>query len=244
MQLNVPHEVVAMKVEDASGRLYLPPGPRAPVPWVWYAPAQGLGPANVWIATRLLQQGIAFATLNVGESAGSPAATALFQKFYEELTGRHRLSATPVLWPQSRGGLQLYNWAWRHPKNVAAIAGTYTVVNLAEWTTTQHPRIRTLYQEALAAYGVTHEAFVAQLAENNPLEHLAPLAGQKVPILHLHGDSDEVVPLPPHAGELVERYRALGGPAALITVPGKGHAEVPEFFQSQAFLEFMLNAAR
>ncbi len=64
-----------------------------------------------------------------------------------------------------------------------------------------------------------------------------------MPILHIHGDSDTVVPLEKNAGELVRRYRELGGPAQLIVVPGKGHEVVPELFQSQAFVDWILRTA-
>jgi hypothetical protein len=36
----------------------------------------------------------------------------------------------------------------------------------------------------------------------------------------------------------------LGGKMTLLVVPGKGHAEIPEFFQSQPYLDFLLAEAQ
>src|SRR4029079_15678116 len=90
------------------------------------------------------------------------------------------------------------------------------------------------------AYEMTPTQLKDRLAENNPIDRLAPLAKAKIPIFHIHGDADTVVPLERNAGELVKRYRALGGDAQLETIPGKGHAEIPEFFHSQKLVDFFL----
>jgi pimeloyl-ACP methyl ester carboxylesterase len=73
----------------------------------------------------------------------------------------------------------------------------------------------------------------------HPIDLLAPLAKAKVPILHIHGDKDKVVPLEKNSGEVAKRYKALGGTMELIVVPGKGHEEVDEFFTSERFAAFM-----
>jgi predicted esterase len=79
----------------------------------------------------------------------------------------------------------------------------------------------------------------AHLADHNPIQRLAPLAQAGVPILHIHGDADTVVPLEKNAGELARRYRALGGEVRLIVVPGKGHQVCDEFFHCQELVDFV-----
>ena len=61
-----------------------------------------------------------------------------------------------------------------------------------------------------------------------------------MPILHVHGDDDSVVPLDKNSRALIDRYRALAGPGELVVIPGKGHAELPEFFESERLLAFFL----
>jgi alpha-beta hydrolase superfamily lysophospholipase len=83
----------------------------------------------------------------------------------------------------------------------------------------------------------------AHLAEHNPIDRLKPLAEAGVPILHVHGDSDTVVPIEKNSGELAHRYIALGGKMRLIVVPGKGHQVAPEFFQCRKLVDFVIAEA-
>ena len=57
----------------------------------------------------------------------------------------------------------------------------------------------------------------------NPVDMLAPLARERVPLLHVYGDSDEVVPWEENTGIVAERYRGLGGSIELISKSGVGH---------------------
>ena len=95
-------------------------------------------------------------------------------------------------------------------------------------------------EKAAPAYEMTPEALQAALKDHDPIERLAPLAKAKVPIFHIHGDVDAVVPIEANAGALVARYRALGGEAEIKIVPGKGHEECDEFFKDDDFLGFVL----
>ena len=61
-----------------------------------------------------------------------------------------------------------------------------------------------------------------------------------MPILHVHGDADKVVPLEKNSGELARRYRALGGQVRLIVIPGKGHEVCDEFFHCQELVDFVI----
>jgi pimeloyl-ACP methyl ester carboxylesterase len=92
---------------------------------------------------------------------------------------------------------------------------------------------------AAGAYGLTPEELRKQLSAHNPIERLAPLAAARVPILHLHGDADTVIPLDRHSAELARRYRDLGGRIELVVVPGIGHEEVSAFFESQRLVDFL-----
>ena len=53
-----------------------------------------------------------------------------------------------------------------------------------------------------------------------------------------------MVPLDRNSQVLCDRYKALGGPVELVIVKGKGHAEIPEFFQSPALLKFLMDHAK
>lgn len=216
--------------------LFLPP--LAPAedgarPWLWYAPViTGRYPnaATGWLFDRLRARGFAICGIDAGESYGSPTGRAVYTKLYERITAERSLAAQPCLLAQSRGGLMLYNWAVEHPKSVACIGGIYPVCDLRSY-----PGLA----RAASAYGMAEAELERRLVEHNPIDRLAPLAEQRVPLFHLHGNADKTVPLKPNSGELIRRYRALGGPAELVVIEGKGHAEIPEFFQSGRLLEFL-----
>jgi dipeptidyl aminopeptidase/acylaminoacyl peptidase len=210
------------------------PAPDGSKPWVWYAPTfldRHPDNSHTWMFAQLLDKGFAIGGIEVGESYGSPAGRKDYQDYYLHVTKKYGLAAKACLLPQSRGGLMLYNWAVEHPEAVQCIAGIYTVCNIESY-----PGI----DKAAPAYGLKPAELREKLSEHNPIDRLAPLAKAKVPILHIHGDSDKVVPLEKNAGELAARYEKLGGPITLEVVKGKGHQVAPEFFQSQKFVDFLL----
>lgn len=207
-----------------------------PTPWVWYAPTLPNLPEarERWMFERFLAAGIAVAGIDVGESYGSPQGRAGFSALYHELVERRGFSRKPCLLARSRGGLMLYNWAAEHPESVGAIAGIYPVCNLRSW-----PGL----ERACGAYGVSAEQLDKQLAQHNPVDRLAPLAKAGVPIFHIHGDSDDVVPLLDNSALLASRYRELGGSMRLRIPPGQGHNVWDGFFQCTELVEFVITHA-
>lgn len=208
-------------------------------PWAWYAPTfineNGSGypnASNEWLFRRLLDAGWAVAGVDVGESHGSPAGRKAYGEFYDAVVKQYGLDAKACLVPQSRGGLMLYNWAAENPQKVRCIAAIYPVRDLRSY-----PGLKA----AAPAYGPSEEELASRLAEHNPIDRLDALAKARVPIFHIHGDSDTVVPLARNSQVLCDRYRALGGPVQLVVVKGKGHAEIPEFFQSPELLKFLMD---
>jgi pimeloyl-ACP methyl ester carboxylesterase len=77
-------------------------------------------------------------------------------------------------------------------------------------------------------------------AAHNPIDRLQTLKDAGVKIFHFHGDADTIVPLKRNSQVIIDRYKALGGDATLVVIPGKGHAEIPEYFHNQARLDFLL----
>lgn len=203
-----------------------------PTPWVWYAPTlpQHPGSQERWMFERFIASGFAIAGIDVGESCGSPDGVALFDALYGELTGQLGLSPRPALLARSRGGLMLYNWAATHPHSVACIAGIYPVCNLASY-----PGLA----QAAGAYGLSTEALAARLTELNPIDRLAPLAAAGVPIFHLHGDCDAIVPLEANSAIVKARYDELGGMMTLDIVADGGHDLQAHWFASQSLVDFI-----
>jgi predicted esterase len=232
-ELPIPGEVFSVK--SCTGFLILPRRTAAggEAPWVWYAPTlPGLpGPEEKWMFEKFLNAGVAVAGIDVGESHGSPTGRALFSDFYEELLLKRGLAKRACLLARSRGGLMLYNWAVEHPLCVACVVGIYPVCNLNTF-----PGLK----NASVAYGMTEEQLNAKMAEHNPIDRLESLAKAHVPIYHIHGDSDTVVPLEKNSGELAKRYHQLGGDVTLNVVKGQGHNMWSGWFQCEELVGFVI----
>lgn len=235
----LPLEGEVFRVAGQTAFLIEPPKTtkRTPTPWVWYAPTLPRlpGPEEVWMIERFLQAGIAVAGIDVGESYGSPAGRRLYSLFYEELTEERNLSRHPCLLARSRGGLMHYNWAVEHASSVACVVGIYPVCNLLSY-----PGL----EKACGAYDMSAEQLGRNLTEHNPIDRLKPLAEARVPIYHLHGDSDTLVPLEENSGRVASRYRALGGEIILNVVPGQGHNMWSGWFECEPLVDFIIRHAR
>ncbi|MHC4199171.1 MAG: alpha/beta hydrolase family protein [Planctomycetota bacterium] len=184
---------------------------------------------------KFVANGIAIAGVDVGESYGSPKGRAVYSALHKELVEKRGLAKRACMLARSRGGLMSYNWAAENPTSVACIAGIYPVCNL-----NSYPGLA----RACRAYGMTREQLAAKLTEHNPIDRLAPLAEAKVPIFHIHGDSDRVVPLDKNSGELSKRYVKLGGRITLEIVKGQGHNMWSGWFRSRKLVDFVIAHAR
>lgn len=202
------------------------------IPWVFYAPTlPGLPRQEGWMFEQLLEQGIAIAGIDVGESYGNLEGRKAFTDLYNELTTTKKLSTKVCLLARSRGGLMLYNWAVENPEKIACIAGIYPVSNLLSY-----PGMT----KASKAYGYTISEFLIHLHENNPIDRLENLVKYQIPIFHIHGDIDELVPLAENSAVLKERLDALGGKMELRIIKGQGHNLWEGWFRNKELIDFII----
>lgn len=234
-QTPLPKVAETFEVGGRKALVYAAPEPAPGRPWVWYAPTLG----GVSLVQRtlyyesFLRAGIAIAGHDLGEVRGSPASTAKFTAFYEEMV-RRGWSDKPILLGQSRGGLMMLAWATAHPDKVRALVGIYPVFNLSSWP------LQRSKPATLADYGLSEADLRARLAEFNPIDRLDGLAKHGVPIFAVHGDADVVVPYEENTGLLKQRYLAAGGEITVKVIAGEGHQETPSFFQCRELVDFVL----
>lgn len=204
-------------------------------PVVWYAPTIGKYPNinTVWILSRLVKKGFWVCGIDVGESWGSPEGRKIYSAFYDTLMARYHLDRKVCLMPQSRGGLMLYCWA-QDPGNAVKVSRIGGIYPICDFLST--PGL----ERTAKFWNMDPAELKAHAAEHNPIDRLQTLKDAGVKIFHLHGDADTSVPFERNSKALIERYKAMGGDATLIVVHGKGHAEIPEYFHSKAFVKFLL----
>ncbi len=209
---------------QVDGKAVLVVTPKTPAPgrpWVWHGEFFGHKPAP---DIALLAKGYHIAYMKVPDMLGSPPAVRHWNAFYQELTTRYGLSAKPVLVGLSRGGLYCYNWAAANPGQVSCIYADAPVCDFKSWPGGKgkgkgDPKNWAL---VLKLWGFKDDA-EAIAAKVNPVDQLAPLASHGVPLLHVYGDADDVVPWNENTGIIADRYKALGGSITLIPKPGVGH---------------------
>lgn len=209
---------------EVDGRPVLVVAPRNEAPgrpWVWHGEFFGHKP-NPDLA--LLGRGFHIVYMSVPDLLGSPEAVAHWNAFYEALTTRFGFAPKAALVGLSRGGLYCYNWAAANPRKTACIYGDAPVCDFKSWPGGfgQGKRSDRDWELVLKCYGFKSDE-EAKAYGQNPVDNLAPLAAAKVPLLHVFGDADEIVPWQENTGLLAERYKELGGDITLIRKTGVNH---------------------
>lgn len=189
-------------------------------PWLWRGEFFG---AYATVDEALLGRGWHVAYLQCKNTFGSPETQAHWSAFYRTLTESHGLHRRPVLLGMSRGGLFVYRWASVNPGKVGLIYGDAPVCDVKSWPAGKgkgkgNPREWALFQKV---YGLSEAQALAW--KGNPIDLLAPLASARIPILHVVGDVDDIVPMEENTVVLKQRYEKLGGHVELIVKKGVGH---------------------
>ncbi len=198
-----------------------PNKPAGEKPWVWHGEFFGHKPAP---DVALLGRGFHIVYMRVPDMLGCPRAVRHWDAFYNELTEKYGFAKKAALVGLSRGGLYCYNWAAANPDKVACIYGDAPVCDFKSWPGGKgkgkgSPRD---WKLVLQTYGFKNDT-EALAYDKNPVDNLAPLAKAGVPLLHVYGEADDVVPWDENTGVIAQRYRQLGGAIELIAKPGVGH---------------------
>ncbi|WP_018631049.1 SGNH/GDSL hydrolase family protein [Niabella aurantiaca] len=196
-------------------------------PWVWraYFPDWHTDMDSV-----LLSKGVYIAYINASDRFGHSGAVNLWDDFYNYLVTRQQFAPRPALEAVSRGGLYAYAWAKRNPSKVSCIYAEAPVCDFTSWPAGKGKGKGTPaeWKKLLHVYGLT-EAQALQYPDQ-PKDNLEALASYKVPILHVIGLQDKIVPAEENTLVLVQNYVRNGGPATIIPMTrGKQELEGHHF---------------
>ena len=208
-------------VDGRNTLVVMPKQAAAGKPWIWRAEFFDHRPET---DVALVSKGFHLVYMDVGNTFGCPDAMAHWAVLYKLLTEEYGLSKKPALEGLSRGGLYVYNWATANPDKVSCIYGDNPVCDFKSWPggKGKGPGSPEDWKELITCYHFDSEA-QALAYTKNPIDNLKPLADAKIPIIHLCGDADEVVPYSENTVILKERYEKLGGPITVIVKPGFKH---------------------
>jgi len=204
------------KLDGAACYVAVPKKAAAGRPWVWRARFPKF---HREIDIELLKAGYHIGYMDVSNLYGSPKAVERWDKFYEFITEKYSLSAKAVLEGVSRGGLIIYNWAYKNPDKTACIYADTPVCDFKSWPGGKGTGrgAKADWQRLLKVDGFASEQEAMEY-KHNPIDNLEPLAKRKIPILHVVSISDVVVPPAENTFILQKRYQKLGGDMTVISI--------------------------
>jgi len=210
-----------LMVDGCDGRVVQPDNPLPGRHWIWRTMFWDAFPGA---DLAFLKAGFYVAYLDVGNTFGCPDAMKHFDVFYNTMVREYGFSKKAVLEGLSRGGLYAYRWAYVNTDKVGCIYGDAPVCDMKSWPGGMgkgkgSPKD---WQAAIEAYHFTN-ADEMKPFKGNPIDILEPIAAAHIPIIHVCGDKDTVVPADENTDIVRSRYMALGGDFALIVKRGCDH---------------------
>ncbi len=183
-------------------------------PWVWRARFPDW---HTEMDSMLLAEGFHVVYVNTNDMYGSPRAMKVWDGFYEYLVKIHGFNPKTALEGVSRGGLFIYNWARRNPRKVSCIYTEAPVCDFKSWPGGfgEGRGSAADWEKLKKEYGFITDG-EAKAWAGNPVDSLDALAAEKVPVLHMIGLEDEVVPPNENTFILMDRYVRLGGPVQIV----------------------------
>ncbi len=168
-------------------------------PWVWRARFWDHEPQ---FDRAMLERGWHVVYCDVSGLLGGSLAMKRWDSFYH-LMHKGGLHAKPLMEGMSRGGLAVYQWAKKYPDRVMGIYADNPVVDPQSWKGSRDHK----YTSG-PGWG---------------MDGMEKLAEADIPLLHVVGEADQVVPVEPNTNELERVYRKLGGSIKVIRKPGMNH---------------------
>ncbi len=188
--------------------------------WIWRARFWGHEPQ---VDKALLEKGFHVAYIDVADLFGNQEAVELWNDFYRFCVDEYNLNSKVVLEGMSRGGLIIYNWASKNTEKVFCIYADAPVCDIKSWPGGLYKGKGSSqdWEKCLKEYDLDKESVLD--FKGIPIYTCVNVAKAKIPVLHVCGDSDKVVPYEENTGLLVKNFEEAGGKIELIIKKDVGH---------------------
>ena len=188
--------------------------------WIWRARFWGHEPQT---DKALLDHGFHLVYIDVSDLFGNQEAVELWNSFYKHCKEKYDLSQKVVLEGMSRGGLIIYNWAAQNTEKVACIYADAPVCDIKSWPGGLYNGLGSKkdWETCLKAHQLDTQSVLEY--EDIPLFTSARVAKAQIPVLHVYGTADEVVPHKENTLLLAKTFEENGGKIILIPKEGVGH---------------------
>ncbi len=208
------------KFEGHDAKIVFPEKAEPGRHWIWRARFWGHEPQT---EIALLQKGFHVVYVDGAEYCGNQDAISLWNHFYEFLTREYQLNSKAVLEGFSRGGLYVYNWGSENVEKVACIYADAPVCDLRSWPGGKGKGAGSPddWKAHLFAYNLTEET--VNDFKGMPIFNARKLAEARVPVIHVCGAKDDIVPIEENTYVLEKTYKEAGGEIKIIVKEGGGH---------------------
>ena len=188
--------------------------------WVWRARFWGHEPQ---LDKALLEAGFHLVYIDVAGLYGNNEAVTLWNNFYSFLIDKYNLNQKAVLEGMSRGGLIVYNWASKNTDKVACIYADAPVCDIKSWPGGLYSGKGSPddWKACLEAYNLDEESVLN--FTDIPINNAVKVARAGIPVIHVCGLADDVVPYSENTEILAKKFKEAGGPIELILKEGVGH---------------------
>lgn len=206
--------------EGNNAKIVFPDKPGSGLHWIWRARFWGHEPQT---DLALLKKGFHLVYIDVADLYGSPKAIDIWNRFYDFALSNYHLNPKVVLEGFSRGGLIVYNWAAKNPDKVACIYADAPVCDINSWPggKGRGPGSEGDWQKCLQAYGISETE--AGNYVGTPIYTAKIVAREKIPVLHVCGTADKIVPIEENSYRLEKIFAELGSDFKMIEKQGVGH---------------------
>jgi pimeloyl-ACP methyl ester carboxylesterase len=207
------HERHVFSVAGKKAWVVVPAQPAAGRLWTWVTEFPDAFFPRTGVPQLLKEHGIYHAHVSDFNRLGCDEQLKVMDAFYD-LMVQKGFAKKPVMIGLSRGGFMAYRWAAAHPDRVAGIYGDAPVCDLKSWPGGfgKGKGSKGDWEKAKSLYGWKSDeegkAFQGNAVDDGPL---GILAKHKVPLYHVVGDTDDVVPVAENTGIVERKYKQLGG---------------------------------
>lgn len=212
------------KLETLNLTVKIPARPAPGKPWLWVGEFGGHLKS---LEDGLVEKGWHVVYLQYGSQFGSPAAMAMWEKVYNEMTGTRGLSARPAMLGISRGGLYVNAWARLHPDRVSVLYLDNGVCDVRSWPG-GHELIAKGYgspkdwEAYTKVFGFSSDE-EAKAKSVRPLDGMDAVVKAGVLLVSCHGTADTTVPYVDNAAVLVDFWEKSKGRFKIFPKEGGNH---------------------
>lgn len=213
-------ELKEFSFQGHEAKIVFPRNPNEARNWIWRARFWGHEPQ---LDIALLEKGFHVVYVDVADLFGNQVAVQRWNDFYEFCRKEYNLNSKVVLEGLSRGGLIIYNWASQNTDKVFSIYADAPVCDIKSWPggLFAGQGSPSDWENCLDAYGL--DSISVRDFKGIPIYTSKAIAEAKIPVIHVYGESDKVVPFMENTYLLAEEFKKSGGEITLIPKPGIGH---------------------